>query len=83
MELALLREAGRNVLGVPQIEILLEGPFLLQPIDLAHAIEFAALDTIADPFDRMIVAAARVAKLPLITSDQLVTELALADTIWD
>jgi PIN domain nuclease of toxin-antitoxin system len=83
IELALLREAGRDVIGVPQIEALLDGPFVLAPLEIANAREFALLDTIADPFDRMIVAAARVAELPLITADVLVTELGLVETIWD
>ena len=83
IELTLLREAGRNVIGAPQIEALLEGPFVLQPFDMTHAIEFAALETVADPFDRMIIATARVAELPLITADELVTESALVETIWD
>jgi PIN domain nuclease of toxin-antitoxin system len=83
IELALLREAGRDVIGVPQVQALLDGPFVLLPLDVAHAVEFAALGTIADPFDRMIVAAARMARLPLITADDLLTELSLVDTIWD
>jgi PIN domain nuclease of toxin-antitoxin system len=83
IELVLLREAGRNVIGVPQVDALLDGPFVLQPLDLAQAIEFAALDTISDPFDRLIIAAARHAELPLNTADEAVTGLALVETIWD
>ncbi len=84
IELTLLREAGRDVLGVQQVEVLLEaGAFALQPLDLAQTIEFARLDTIADPFDRMIIAAARAIALPLITADEAITASALVDTIWD
>lgn len=84
IELTLLREAGRDVLGIQQVEALLaSGPFELQPLDLAQTLEFAQLDTVADPFDRMIIAAARAAELPLITADGAITASALVTTIWD
>lgn len=84
IELTLLREAGRGVLGIQQVEALLaSGPFELQPLDLAQTLEFAQLDTVADPFDRMIIAAARAAELPLITADGAITASALVTTIWD
>ncbi len=84
IELTLLREAGRDVLGIQQVEALLaSGPFELQALDLAQTLEFAQLDTIADPFDRMIVAAARAAELPLITADGAIRASALVTTIWD
>jgi PIN domain nuclease of toxin-antitoxin system len=84
IELTLLREAGRDVLGMQQIEILLDqGPFVLQALELAQALEFARLDTIADPFDRMIIAAARAADVPLITGDEAITASALVEIIWD
>jgi PIN domain nuclease of toxin-antitoxin system len=84
IELTLLREAGRKVLGPEQVEVLLDaGPFVLEPLDRAHAREFARLETVADPFDRMIIAAARAMDLPLITADENVTASALVTTIWD
>jgi PIN domain nuclease of toxin-antitoxin system len=83
VEVTIVREAGRRIIGVNQIDGLLEGPFVLESLDLVQAIEFVLLDTLADPFDRMIVAAARSAELPLITADQLITESALVETIWD
>ncbi|MBL0218037.1 MAG: PIN domain-containing protein [Myxococcales bacterium] len=84
IELTRLREAGRGVLGIQQVEALLaSGPFELQPLDLAQTLEFAQLDTVADPFDRMIIAAARAAELPLITADGAITASALVTTIWD
>lgn len=84
IELTRLREAGRNVLGPEQVEVLLEaGAFVFEPLDRAQVIEFARLDTVADPFDRMIIAAARATDLPLITADEDITASALVTTVWD
>ncbi|TMQ08358.1 MAG: type II toxin-antitoxin system VapC family toxin [Deltaproteobacteria bacterium] len=85
IELTLLREAGRNVIGAPQVEALLaaQPAFQLQPLELPQAREFALLDSLPDPFDRLIVAAARSADAPLITADTLIDDSALVETIWD
>jgi len=85
IELTLLREAGRNVVGVPQVEALLaaQPAFQLQPLELTQASEFVLLESLADPFDRLVVAAARSAGAPLITADTLIDQSALVETIWD
>lgn len=85
VELTLLREAGRNLIGVPQVEALLaaQPAFQLQLLDLEQATEFALLDSLPDPFDRLIVAAARTADVPLISADSVIDESALVETIWD
>ena len=85
VELTLLREAGRNVIGVPQVEALLaaQPAFQLQPLEMAQAREFALLESLADPFDRLIVAAARGAGVRLISADTSIDESALVETIWD
>jgi PIN domain nuclease of toxin-antitoxin system len=51
--------------------------------DLAQATEFAFLRSLADPFDRMIVAAGRAVRLPLLTADAIIAASGLADVIWD
>jgi PIN domain nuclease of toxin-antitoxin system len=85
IELTLLREAGRNVVGVPQVEALFaaQPAFRLQPLEMMQAGEFVLLESLADPFDRLVVAAARVAGAPLITADTTIDESALVETIWD
>jgi len=85
IELTLLREAGRNVVGVAQVEALVtaQPAFRLQPLELAQANAFILLDALADPFDRLIVAAARAAGVPLITADTRIDQSALVETIWD
>lgn len=45
--------------------------------------EFAPLQTVRDPFDRMILAAARVAGAPLITADEAIHASALVEVVWD
>jgi PIN domain nuclease of toxin-antitoxin system len=85
IELTLLREAGRNVVGVPQVEALFNAQpaFQLQPLDMTQASEFILLESLADPFDRLVVAAARGASMPLITADTTNEESALVEIIWD
>ena len=85
IELTLLREAGRNVVGMPQVEALLaaQPAFKLQPLEMTQASEFVLLESLADPFDRLVVAAARGAGVPLITADTTIDDSALVETIWD
>ena len=85
VELSLLREAGRNTVGVAQLEALMaaQPAFSVLPLDLAQAVEFALLEAVRDPFDRMVVAAARAAGAPLITADEAIHESALVEVVWD
>ncbi|MES2504812.1 MAG: type II toxin-antitoxin system VapC family toxin [Myxococcota bacterium] len=85
VELALIREAGRRVPGPPELESLVKQHpgFRIQSIDLAHAIEFMLLGSLKDPFDRLIVATARVSGIPLLTADERITNSSLIQTIWD
>lgn len=85
VELSLLQEAGRKVVGPPELHALLaaQPAFRLLPLDLPQALEFALLRTLRDPFDRMVVAAARIAGAPLLTADAVIQSSALVRTIWD
>lgn len=85
VELTLLREAGRDVIGSSQVEALVAGypAFVLHPLDMTQANEFVLLEALGDPFDRLIVAAARTAGVPLITADSTIDASALVETIWD
>ena len=51
--------------------------------DTAVLLEAAAFTTIRDPYDRMIIAQARVAGLPLITGDDKIHDSGLVRTVWD
>jgi len=85
VELTLLCEAGRIRFGVAELEAATNrnDEVRILPHDLAQATEFALLGSLADPFDRMIVAAARAGDLPLITADAMIAASGLVDVVWD
>jgi PIN domain nuclease of toxin-antitoxin system len=85
VELTLVAEAGRRLLGVTELEAATRRNSEVRVLahDLAQAIDFALLSSLADPFDRMIVAAARASRRPLITADVRIRESGLVDVIWD
>jgi PIN domain nuclease of toxin-antitoxin system len=51
--------------------------------DAALLLEAATFTSIRDPYDRMIIAQARVAGVPLITGDEKIQESGLVRTVWD
>ena len=56
----------------------------LHPIDedVADATTAIPRDVIADPWDRFIVATAKVLDVPLVTRDQAIRDSGLVPTIW-
>ena len=84
VELSLLRERGRRVVGVADVEglVAVQPAFSVVAMDLEQAREFALLSSIADPFDRMVVACARALDLPLISADAALHDAAWVETIW-
>ena len=85
VELTLLREAGRRVLSVAEIEAATarNSEVRILPHDLEQAMEFSLLVALPDPFDRMIVAAARVTRRPLVTGDDRIAESGFVEVIWE
>ncbi len=85
VELALLREAGRRVIGTLEVEaaMKLNSNVCLHPMDLAQAKEFALLGSLPDPFDRLVVAAARSAEAPLLSADGVIHASGLTPVLWD
>lgn len=86
-EVMLLSEAGKIRLRLPFRELLFS---LMQAenFDLGEnsaplLLEAAALMGIRDPYDRMIVAQARMAGLPLVTGDEKIQASGLVRTVWD
>jgi PIN domain nuclease of toxin-antitoxin system len=84
IELALLRDRGRRVVGPAEVEALLtvQPRFSLCPLDLRQALEFTLLGAVPELFDRLIVAAARSQGVPLITRDAVIADSGLITTIW-
>ena len=86
-EVLLLSEIGRIRIPLPFRDFVLS-------LDKAVNVDLAANDTavlleaatftgIRDPYDRLIIAQARVVGLPLITADEKVQESGLVRTVWD
>jgi PIN domain nuclease of toxin-antitoxin system len=51
--------------------------------DTALLLEASTFTTIRDPYDRLIIAQARVAGLPLITGDGKIHDSGLVRIVWD
>jgi PIN domain nuclease of toxin-antitoxin system len=86
-EVMLLSEAGKVRLPLPFRDLVISlaqaDNFDLGVNDAQLLLEAAALTGIRDPYDRMIVAQARVAGLPLITGDVAIHQAGLVRTVWD
>ena len=86
-EVMLLSEAGKVHLPMPFRDLLISfmraENFELGVNDPQLLLEAAALTGIKDPYDRLIVAQARVAGLPLMTGDEEIQDSRLVRTVWD
>jgi PIN domain nuclease of toxin-antitoxin system len=86
-EVLLLSEIGRIHIPLPFREFVISLDKAenvdLAVNDTAVLLEAASFSTIRDPYDRMIIAQARVAGLPLITGDDKIHESGLVRTVWD
>ena len=51
--------------------------------DTVILVEASTFTTMRDPYDRSIIAHARVAGLPLITGDQKIQNSGLVRAVWD
>jgi PIN domain nuclease of toxin-antitoxin system len=86
-EVMLLSEAGKVRLPLPFRDLLISlaqaDNFDVGVNDLQLLLEAASFTTLSDPYDRLIVAQARVTGLPLITGDGKIHESGLVRTVWD
>lgn len=83
-EVVLLRGLGRVGIGLPEIRRAIESAPSLRfcPLDLDQLDQFSTLGAIADPFDRLIVSAARSKGAVLLTRDGAIAESGLVETLW-
>jgi PIN domain nuclease of toxin-antitoxin system len=86
-EVMRLSEVGKVHLPMPFRDLLVSfmraENFELGVNDPELLLEAAALTGIKDPYDRLIVAQARVAGLPLVTGDEAIHDSRLVRTVWD
>jgi PIN domain nuclease of toxin-antitoxin system len=86
-EVMLLSEIGRIRLPLPFRDLVITirqaENFDLAVNDSDLLLEAAAFTTIKDPYDRLIIAQARIAEVPLITADEPIQNSGLVRTIWD
>jgi PIN domain nuclease of toxin-antitoxin system len=86
-EVMLLSEAGKVRLPLPFRDLVISlaqaDNFELGVNDLQLLLEAASFTILPDPYDRLIVAQARVAGLPLITGDRAIHESGLVRIVWD
>lgn len=86
-EVLLLSEVGKIHIPLPFREFVISldkaDNVDLGVNDTAVLLEAATFTTIRDPYDRMIIAQARVAGLPLITGDGKIHESGLVRIVWD
>jgi PIN domain nuclease of toxin-antitoxin system len=52
------------------------------PLDLPQLDHFSSLVSFRDPFDRLIVSAARAVGAALVTRDGKIAESGLVETVW-
>jgi PIN domain nuclease of toxin-antitoxin system len=83
-EVLILRDLGRVRVGLPELRKATESAPGLRflPLDLAQLDHFAALVSLRDPFDRLIVSAARAIAAALVTRDGRIAESGLVETVW-
>ncbi len=83
----LLSEVGKIRLPLPFRDFIISirqaDNFDIGVNDTALLLEAATFPIIRDPYDRLIIAQARVAGLPLITGDGRIQESGLVRTVWD
>lgn len=82
-EVVLLRELGRTDIGYTDLKKAFEETtWRFLPLDHDQIEEFTALTGIRDPFDRLIVSAARSIRARLISRDAGIADLGLIDVVW-
>ena len=86
-EVMLLSEIGKIGLPLPFRDLVVSirqaENFDLGVNDTDLLLEAATFTTVRDPYDRLIIAQARVAGSPLITADETIQESGLVRTVWD
>jgi PIN domain nuclease of toxin-antitoxin system len=85
VEIVLLHELGRTTVGIAQIRAAIEANSNLHflPLDLAQLDAFAGTGATRDPFDRLILAAARSIGATLVSKDERLATSGLIEVLWN
>ena len=83
-EIVLLHELGRVRIGLPQLRETFDSVPGLRflPLDIDQLDHFASLISFRDPFDRLIMSAARSLRADLISRDEALAESGLVRVVW-
>lgn len=83
-EIVLLHELGRIGVGLPEVRIAIdERPNLhVLPLDLEQLDVFRGLTAVRDPFDRLVISAARFLGARLVSKDAAITAAGLVRVVW-
>jgi PIN domain nuclease of toxin-antitoxin system len=82
-EVVMLKELGRTAVGAPALRAAFDtGTWKFLPLDWNQVDIFATLASVRDPFDRLIVAAARATASKIVSRDAELEELGMVDVVW-
>lgn len=83
-EIALLHERGRIGIGLPQLRETFDAVPGLRflGLELDQLDHFVSLTSIRDPFDRLILSAARSVKADLVSRDEALGASGLVRIVW-
>jgi PIN domain nuclease of toxin-antitoxin system len=83
-EIVLLHELGRIGVGLPEVRIAINERANLHflPLDLEQLDVFRGLTAVRDPFDRLIISAARCLGAQLVSRDSAVSASGLVRVVW-
>jgi len=83
-EVLILRDLGRVRVGLPELKKATESAPSLRflALDLPQLDHFSSLASFRDPFDRLIVSAARAIGAALVTRDADIADSGLVETVW-
>jgi len=84
MEIMYLSEKGRIGANLTEVVELIAGSdnYLVYPVDTEVILEAKEIKDIPELHDRVIAATARFLDVPLITSDEVMSESESVETIW-
>ncbi len=84
MEILYLAQARRIKVNLTEVITFISNSpnYTLVPVDANIVLAAATIDDVPELHDRMIVATAKHLQIPILTSDQIITQSTHVQTIW-